>query len=109
MLHCCAACGLSWILFSQAPAWADAPAVTDFGGDAVAAVESQPDISHYAVFLTLYQDGREEWMVRPITDDAVVSFRSSHGAWELNHPLMWILNMPVYVKQVPDQSMAESV
>lgn len=107
--HACAACGLGWILFSQAPVWADAPAVTDFGGDAVAAASSQPDTNHYAVFLTLYQDGHQEWMVRPISDDAIVSFRASHSSWELNHPLMWFLNMPVYVKEIQSEAMAESV
>jgi hypothetical protein len=89
---------------------ADAPAVTDFGGDSILAYQTESaDAGHRAMFLTLYEDGREELIVRPIMDDAVVSFQSDHAAWQLNHPLMWFLNMPVYVKQIQDTAMAEGI
>lgn len=105
-----AACIVGWTLAGHAPALADTPAITDFGEAAVYAYQSDTaNASHYAMFLTLYEDGHKEVIVRPIADDAVVGFHSDHGAWQLNHPLMWFLNMPVYVKQVPDGAMAEAI
>jgi|GEM_PF-4062950 len=94
-------------------ALADTPAVTDFGASSADTVQSvwqetQPD-SRYAIFLTLYQDGRRQVDIRPISGDEVVSFRTEHPAWELSPTLMWFWAMPVYVRQVSSAAEAETV
>lgn len=79
---------------------ADAPAVTDFGQDEVQTVFAPGVEASSAMFLTLYGDGHNEWMVRPVHGDAVVSFAGEHAAWRLDHGLSWFVQMPVYVRVV---------
>lgn len=85
--------------------YADTPAVTDFGlqrSPLQYAWQREQAPSGYAMFLTLYQDGRRQVEVRPIDNDAIVSFRTDHQAWELSPELMWFVNMPVYIREVPE-------
>lgn len=85
---------------------ADVPAVTDFGQDAATPVVTSDDHGAQAIFLTLYADGREQWEVRQVREDAVVSFAGEHPVWRLDHGLMWFLHMPVYIREVGEQSRA---
>lgn len=95
------------------PAFADTPAVTDFGTVSEAVQDAwhqdRPTQSHYAMFLTLYQDGRRQVDVRPIHSDEVVSFRTEHPNWELSPELTWFINMPVYVKEVLNPTRGEAI
>ncbi|QQE77465.1 hypothetical protein [Alicyclobacillus sp. SO9] len=92
--------------------YADTPAVTDFGmqSSSLQYVWQQDEApSGYAMFLTLYHDGRRQVEVRPIGNDAVVSFKTDHAAWELSPELMWFVNMPVYIREVPEANDARAL
>ena len=92
--------------------YADSPAVTDFGlqrSSLQYAWQREQAPSGYAMFLTLYQDGRRQVEVRPIENDAVVSFKTDHAAWELSQELMWFVNMPVYIREVPQSGDARAL
>lgn len=82
------------------PVRADSPAITDFGQDMESPVFSSRALYKDALFLTLYQDGREDCQVRAVPDDAVVSFAGQHKVWNLDGSLTWFWQMPVYVRIV---------
>lgn len=84
----------------QAVAYADAPAVTDFGQSYAEAAMADGGNHPHAVFLTLYADGRQQCEVRTVQDDAIVSFAGEHPAWRIDHGLTWFVRMPVYVRQL---------
>lgn len=92
---------------------ADTPAVTDFGqSDTTVQPAWQQELQtspQYAVFLTLYHDGRRQMDIRPIQGDAVVSFRTDHPAWELSPTLMWFWDMPVYVREIDEPADATTL
>ncbi|SFU78754.1 hypothetical protein [Alicyclobacillus macrosporangiidus] len=83
-------------------AYADAPAVTDFGLDEALPVwAAEAPGADRAAFVTLYPDGRGQWQVHHVRGDAIVGFAAEHPAWQLDPGLMWFVQMPVYVRHVP--------
>lgn len=86
---------------------ADSPAVTDFGQDLESPVFSSRGLYKDALFLTLYQDGREDCQIRAVPDDAVVSFAGQHKAWSLDGSLTWFWQIPVYVRIVHSGAMQD--
>lgn len=87
-------------LLGQTPiARADVPAITDFGQETVQPVFASENASR-ALFLTFYQDGRHECVVRTVQNDSVVSFAGEHPSWTLDHSLSLFVRMPVYIRVV---------
>ncbi|MBX5436978.1 MAG: hypothetical protein IRZ33_07150 [Alicyclobacillaceae bacterium] len=89
---------------------ADVPALTDFGQDEVRPASSPgPSTAaagiRRALFFTLYADGRQQLEIRDIRDDAVAGFAGGHAAWRLDPGLMWLLDMPVYVRELTPEQM----
>jgi len=84
---------------SSTLAYADSPAVTDFGQDAAATVMSPQPQGSRALFITFYPDGRQQIEVRVIQGDAIVSFAGEHPSWKLDLGLMWFVQMPVYTRE----------
>lgn len=88
-------------------AYADVPAVTDFGQNSVQAVMKTHDeaskSASRAVFMTLYADGHGQVEFCSVHNDAVASFAGDHPAWKLDEGLRWFMQMPVYVKHVSSQ------
>ncbi|MCL6594524.1 MAG: hypothetical protein K6T31_11145 [Alicyclobacillus sp.] len=93
------AAGLSWGWPQWA--WADIPAVTDFGQSSRATPAwSQPGPGHAraALFLTLYPDGQSQVQICPVGEDAVAGFLGEHPVWHWDAGLTWFMQMPVYVR-----------
>ncbi|MBX6351745.1 MAG: hypothetical protein IRZ10_00305 [Thermoflavifilum sp.] len=84
------------------PAWADTPAVTDFGQvqTVEAAAVAPSSQAHAALFLTWYEDGHVEAVTRWVRDDAMAGFAGPHPAWRRNDPLGCWFAMPVYERIV---------
>lgn len=81
-------------------AFADSPAVTDFGQDFTSTALAGHHHDSRALFLTLYPDGREQMEVRVIHGDAVAGFVAEHPGWRLDTGLMWFVQMPVYIRDL---------
>lgn len=84
-------------------AFADSPAVTDFGQDTEVATMAGHEQQSRALFLTFYPDGHQQMEVRVVQGDAVVGFAGEHPTWRLDAGLMWFLQMPVYVRDLSNQ------
>lgn len=93
-------------------AFADSPAVTDFGQDSAATAMTERGTHSQALFLTLYPDGREQIEIRTVHGDAVTGFAGEHPGWKLDSGLMWFVQMPVYIRDLSNRdenSSADSV
>lgn len=84
-------------------AFADTPAPTDFSQAEVASRTVEPafvgNVSQ-AMFLTVYGNGREVMEVRPVRGDAVNAFAGDHPGWHLDNRMTWLIQMPVYVREL---------
>jgi hypothetical protein len=103
---------LAWFGVPHPVAWADAPAVTDFGQDIVQPVHrpaggrDAAEPLRCALFLTWTADGVTDVQLRWIRDDAVVGFSGAHPAWQPNEGLRWYLQMPVYERHLTREQAA---
>lgn len=95
-------------LLGPVVAYADAPAITDFGQTTVQPVMTAHPHSatsfSQAAFMTLYADGHGQVEIRGVHNDAMASFAGDHPAWKLDEGLKWFMQMPVYVKEISSQS-----
>lgn len=91
---------ISLTTFGFVRAYADSPAVTDFGLVTVVPAAASEERTREAIFLTMRSDGSAscEWHV--VTDDAIATFATNRSAWRSDEPLHWFLQVPVYTREV---------
>lgn len=84
-------------------AFADTPAPTDFSQAELGSRTVEPAFVgrvSQAMFLTVYSNGREVMEVRPVRGDAINTFAGDHLAWRLDNRMTWLIQMPVYVREL---------
>jgi len=86
--------------FCAVPAYADSPAVTDFGIETASPAFASVDHPKEALFLTLCSDGTTCAEVHEVHDDSIVGFARNQSAWQSDEGLHWFLQIPVYVREV---------
>jgi len=92
-----------WAFTNPCVARADTPAITDFSKAHQVNLNVKSDVLSQALFITLYGDGRQQILLKLIPDDAVAGFTTGHSSWKLEPGLMWLIQMPVYVRQLSVQ------
>lgn len=88
-------------------AFADTPAPTDFGQAELSSQAVEPAFvsnASQAMFLTVYDDGRNVMEVRRVRGDAINAFAGDHLAWRLDDRMTWLIQMPVYVRELSGQT-----
>lgn len=88
-------------------AHADTPAFIDFGQSEMTSNTVQPTFvteASHAMFLTVYGDGHQAMQVLPVRGDAVNTFAGEHPAWRLDSKMTWLVQMPVYVRELSLQT-----